>query len=225
MLSRLSSALSVRSRLIVLSLIPVIGFAAVGLSYLSSERAVDQAFSSVEQSARLAETSRAFKDALVAMQMSAKDYGRSRNRVWRAASIRRKSRARQLEDAAGLVEDADKQTMVGLQGRVANLKASFAALTAEQDNLGLTEFEGIQGSLRDNAMRSSRSSASISRLSDADHRKLMLPLMLMRRYEVEYRLTHGGPVQSLFRQELDTFQKTFANIAISRQPSRSWPIR
>ena len=40
-LSRLSSALSVRARIIVLAIIPVIGFGAVGFSYLSSERAVE----------------------------------------------------------------------------------------------------------------------------------------------------------------------------------------
>src|SRR5262245_27937443 len=74
MLSRLNSAVSVRARLIVLSLIPVMGFAAVGLAYLSSERAVDQAFGSVQQSERLAAESRTFKDALVAMRMNAKDY-------------------------------------------------------------------------------------------------------------------------------------------------------
>jgi methyl-accepting chemotaxis protein len=216
MLSRLSSALSVRTRLIVLSLIPVMGFAAVGLSYLSSERAVEKAFVSVQQSARLAETSRAFKDALVAMQMSAKEYV-AQPRPGLA------SRFDQAQDAAlanlkalqELVEDSDKPTTVGLQGRVANLKASFASLTAEQDNLGLTEFEGIQGSLRDNGNAIEQIvNSDLAGLSDADHRKLILPLMLMRRYEVEYRLTHGDPVQSLFKHELDAFQKTFANVAI-----------
>ena len=39
-LSRFSTDTSVRSRLIVLSLIPVVGFAAVAVAYLSSERAV-----------------------------------------------------------------------------------------------------------------------------------------------------------------------------------------
>jgi hypothetical protein len=41
MLSRLTAALSVRSRLIVLSLLPVVGFVAIGSTYLSSEREVD----------------------------------------------------------------------------------------------------------------------------------------------------------------------------------------
>src|SRR5436853_7686671 len=68
-LSRFSTDLSVRARLIVLSLIPVMGFAAIAVAYLSSERAVDAAFGSVQQSARLADASRAFKEALTTMQM------------------------------------------------------------------------------------------------------------------------------------------------------------
>src|SRR5882724_8965251 len=117
MLSRLSSALSVRTRLIVLSVIPVIGFAAVGLSYLSSERAVDQAFSSVEQSARLAETSRAFKDALVAMQMSAKNYvAQPQPGLASRFDQAQEAALASLKTLQGLVDDADKQTMVGLQG-------------------------------------------------------------------------------------------------------------
>ena len=65
---------SVRTRLIVLSLIPVVGFAAVAVAYLSSERAVEAAFESVQQSSHLSEASRAFKEALSTMQVRAKDF-------------------------------------------------------------------------------------------------------------------------------------------------------
>jgi len=74
LLSRLSGALSVRMRLIVLSVIPVIGFVAVGVAYVSSEHTVDAAFASVRQSSRLADASRAFKDALTTMQVRAKEF-------------------------------------------------------------------------------------------------------------------------------------------------------
>src|SRR5690349_3484594 len=73
-LSSLSTAFSVRMRLIVLSLIPVVGFVAVGVAYVSSERAVEAAFASVQQSTRLADASRAFKEALMTMQVRAKEF-------------------------------------------------------------------------------------------------------------------------------------------------------
>jgi methyl-accepting chemotaxis protein len=217
MLSRLSSAVSVRARLIVLSLIPVMGLAAVGLAYLSSERAVDAAFASVQQSARLAEESRTFKDALVAMRMNAKDFvAQPQPRLASQFDQAQETAINSLKTLQGLVEPSEKETLVGLEGRVANLKSTFAALAAEQDNLGLSEFEGIQGSLRDNGNAIEQIiNVDLAGLSDTDHRKLMLPMMLMRRYEVEYRLTRGDPVQSQFKDELENFQKAFAVVAMS----------
>ena len=50
------------------------GFAAIAFAYLSSERAVDAAFGSVQQSSRLADASRAFKESLTTMQVRAKDF-------------------------------------------------------------------------------------------------------------------------------------------------------
>jgi methyl-accepting chemotaxis protein len=213
MLSRLSTVLSVRMRLIFLALIPVLGFAAIAVSFLSSERAVDQAFASVQRSARLAEASRAFKDALVAMQMSAKDYAAQPDPGLA-------SRFDQAQDAAiaslktlqGLVDDADKETISGLQGRVANLKTTFAGLTAEEDNLGLTEFEGIQGSLRDSGNAIEQIVGSeLSALPDSE---LMTPLMRMRRYEAGYRLKRDESVYSDFKTQLETFQKSTKGILV-----------
>src|ERR1041384_5104675 len=74
LLSRLGTGFSVRARLIVLSIIPVVGLVAIASAYLSSEHAVETAFGSVQQSARMAEMSRAFKDALITMQMRAKEF-------------------------------------------------------------------------------------------------------------------------------------------------------
>src|SRR5262245_51482854 len=125
MLSRLNSAVSVRARLIVLSLIPVIGFAAVVFAYLSSERAVEAAFASVQQSARLAETSRAFKDALVAMQTSAKEFVAQPQPSFASRFDQAQEAAiTALKTLQDLVGESEKPTLVGLQGRVVNLKST-----------------------------------------------------------------------------------------------------
>jgi methyl-accepting chemotaxis protein len=219
LLSRFSTDLSVRSRLIVLSLIPVAGIAAIALAYLSSESAVEKAFGSVQQSARMADASRAFKDALTTMQMRARDF------VAQPAPAL-VSRFNEAHDAAidnlktlqDLVGESERQNLIALQSRVGNLKGTFAGLAAEQDNLGLTEFEGIQGSLRDNGNGIEQAvNVDLAGLSESDNRKILTPLMLMRRYEVEYRLTRGEPVQTLFKQEFANFEKIFAAIAASPQ--------
>jgi len=215
MLSRFSTDLSVRSRLVVLSLIPVIGFAAIAFAYLSSERTVETAFGSVQQSSRLADASRAFKESLTLVQARAKDFvAQPQPGLIARFTDAHDAAMESLKIIKELAEATDRENLAALEGRVANLKKNFAGLTAEQDELGLTEFEGIQGSLRDNGAGIEQVvNFDLSGLSDADHRKIMIPLMLMRRYEVEFRLTRAEPVHTLFKQELNTFEKAFAGVA------------
>jgi methyl-accepting chemotaxis protein len=214
LLSRFSTDLSVRSRLIVLSLIPVVGFAAIALAYLSSERAVEAAFDSVQQSSRLSETSRGFKEALTTMQVRAKDFVAQPQPglVARFAEAHESAMAN-LKAIGELVSDTERQNLTLLEGRVANLKTTFAALAADQDELGLTEFEGTQGRLRDNGNAMERIvSEDMSWLSDADQKKILTPLMLMRRHEVEYRLTREDTARSLFKDDQTAFEKAFAGV-------------
>jgi methyl-accepting chemotaxis protein len=214
LLSRFSTDLSVRTRLIVLSLIPVVGFAAIAVAYLSSERAVEMAFGSVQQSSRLAEASRAFKESLTSMQVRAKDFvAQPQPGLVARFSDAHDAAMDSLKTIQELANDSDRQTLTALGGRVANLKATFTGLTADQDELGLTEFEGIQGSLRDGGNTMERIvNEDMSWLSDADQRKILIPLMLMRRSEAEYRLTRAEPAHSAFKQELANFEKAFAAI-------------
>ena len=213
-LSRLGTDLSVRARLIVLSLIPVVGFAAIAVAYLSSERAVEAAFGSVQQSSRMAEASRTFKDSLSSMQARAKDFvAQPQPGLVARFNEAHEAAIDSLTIVQELASETDKPTLTALAGRVANLKATFARLTAEQDELGLTEFEGIQGSLRDGGNMMERIiNEDMSWLSDADQRKILIPIMLMRRAEVEYRLTRAEPSHSAFKQELANFEKAFAGI-------------
>jgi methyl-accepting chemotaxis protein len=213
-LSRLSSDVSVRSRLIVLSLIPVVGFAAIAFAYLSSERAVEMAFGSVQQSSRLADASRAFKEALTAMQVRAKDFVAQPQPGLVARFAESHDAAMDsLKIIQELANETDKQTLTSLEGRVRNLKTTFASLTAEQEELGLTEFEGIQGSLRDGGSAMERIvNEDMSWLSDADQRKILIPLMLMRRSETEYRLSRAEPPHTAFKQQHADFEQAFAAI-------------
>ena len=214
LLSRFSTDVSVRSRLIVLSLIPVIGFAAIALAYLSSERAVDTAFGSVQQSSRLSEASRAFKEALTTMHMRAKDFvAQPQPGLVARFGEAHESAMSNLKTIGELVSDTERQNVTLLEGRVANLKTTFATLAADQDELGLTEFEGTQGRLRDNGSAMERMvSEDMSWLSDADQKKILIPLMLMRRHEIEFRLTREDSARSLFKDDHAAFDKGFAGI-------------
>src|SRR5436309_10592749 len=118
LVSRFSTDLSVRARLIVLSLIPVVGLAAIAFAYLSSEHAVENAFSSVQQSTRMADASRAFKDALTTMHMRAKDFV-SQPQPALAARFNEAHEAAidNLKELQGLVDQTERQNLFALQGR------------------------------------------------------------------------------------------------------------
>jgi hypothetical protein len=60
----LARMLSVRTRIVVLALIPVAGFLANGLTYVSGEGDVGRAFATVTQSHALVDSSRDFKSAV-----------------------------------------------------------------------------------------------------------------------------------------------------------------
>ena len=62
---RFSTGISVRARIIVLAVIPVVGFVANGIAYTASEREVEQAFRVANRAADLAEVSREFRGMLI----------------------------------------------------------------------------------------------------------------------------------------------------------------
>src|SRR2546423_13729306 len=72
--SELISRISVRTRIVAIAVIPVIGFLANGIAFTSGEAEVGGAFQSAQQAAALADASREFKVALTSMRMSAKEF-------------------------------------------------------------------------------------------------------------------------------------------------------
>jgi hypothetical protein len=68
------ASLSVRTRIIGLALIPVVGFLANGIAFTTGQSEVNDAFANAGTAAALADASREFKLALATMQIAAKDY-------------------------------------------------------------------------------------------------------------------------------------------------------
>ena len=78
-LTRLLASFSVRTRIVVLALVPVAGFLANGLTYVSGENAVGTAFNTVQRAGALADASRDFKSAIASMRLTVKDFGATPN--------------------------------------------------------------------------------------------------------------------------------------------------
>jgi methyl-accepting chemotaxis protein len=67
-LARMLASFSVRTRIVVLALIPVAGFVTNGLTFTAGE--VGRAFGTLAHSTALADASRDFKSAVAAMRIS-----------------------------------------------------------------------------------------------------------------------------------------------------------
>ena len=68
------ASVSVRTRIIGLALVPVVGFLANGVAFTAGQSGVTDAFANVGTAAALADASREFKLTLASMQIAAKDY-------------------------------------------------------------------------------------------------------------------------------------------------------
>ena len=204
---RFRMTLSVRARIAVLALIPVVGFVANGLNFMSSEHAVERAFDSVQRAATLAEASRDFKGALATMQTSARDMATRPaaaliNDFQNAYAFALDS----LDRIAAALEPTERGKIDGLRQQVSGLKGSFANLQKLQESFGLAETEGIRGRMVAGMAGVEREiNSGLQDFSDADAKRLLFSLVVMRRLEADYRLNHYQYLQQMFDAELQKF--------------------
>jgi methyl-accepting chemotaxis protein len=203
---RFRMTLSVRARIAVLALIPVVGFAANGLNFMSSEHAVERAFDSVRRAATLAEASRDFKGALATMQTSARDM----------ATRPARELIKDFEDAYDIALDgldravaaqpSERASIDTLRVDVAALQGKFVDLQKLQESFGLAETEGIRGRMVAGMAGVEREiNSGLQEFSDADAKRLLFSLVVMRRLEADYRLNHYQYLQQMFDAELQKF--------------------
>src|SRR5215467_13305036 len=120
---------SVRSRIIAIVIIPVIGFLANGIAYRSGETGVDRAFQTVRKAAQLSDASREFKGSLTAMRMNAKEFVAQPsydlvNQFGNAQDAAMTS----LNTIEAAADPAERASIASLRGKVETLKSNFANL-------------------------------------------------------------------------------------------------
>ena len=212
-LPRLLSSLSVRSRIVVLALIPVAGFAANGITYLSGEHDVGRAFTTVQQSTALADASRDFKSAVNTMRIVVKDFSvKPTNKL-----------VVDFEGAEGLamhsldvIDGADRRVhadMETLRSDLEGLQKNFDKLVRAQHELGYDDTSGLRGKLSSAGNAVERIiNENTTWLADGDARKLKISLLTMRYYEAEYRLNQFELNRQLFEQAYKEFVATFDSV-------------
>jgi methyl-accepting chemotaxis protein len=211
--TRLLTTFSVRTRIIVLALIPVVGFIANGLTYVSGERQVGAAFQTVRQSGNLADTSRDFKAALSQIRIIVKDFSADPNTDLVVKFAQAHSLALRSLDT---IESQTGRNAAGIQGlrkSVLELRNNFSELVKEQNTLGFDDTSGLRGKLNGAGNAVERIiNENMSWLAAGDATKLMMALLLMRQHDAEFRLNQGELAKQEFAIAYKQFTDIFANI-------------
>jgi methyl-accepting chemotaxis protein len=212
-LNGLLTSFSVRARIIVLALVPVVGFLANGITYVTGEDEVAKAFQTVKQSRELADASRDLKIAIGAMRIAVKNFTTQPSQLIDSFAESQKFAKQSLDriDAATGGRQADEITALRLE--LDKLKKNFDQLVLEQRTLGFSNSDGLRSDLGDAGNKIEHAiNESLTWLADAEAKKLMIALLTMRHYEVEYRLDPTDLTHQLFLLGYQQFTSIFANI-------------
>jgi methyl-accepting chemotaxis protein len=213
--NRLLASMSVRTRIIALALIPVFGFLANGLTYVSGEDGVRQAFRAAENARDLADASREFKFAIGAMRIAVKDFS-----AHPRADLIQSFDASQISADKSL--DAIETQMHGMRGddikllrsELATLKQNFDKLVGEQRLLGFTDDEGLRRDLdkTGNMIELAINRNAMSWLAERDADRLRMAMLKMRHQETDYRLNQREISRQLFLDAYHDFIKIYDDV-------------
>jgi methyl-accepting chemotaxis protein len=212
--SRFMASLSVRTRIVVLALIPVVGFLANGLSFMSGESEVASAFDTAERAATLADSSREFKIAIGTMRISAKDFVVApKESLIEAFDNAQASALKSLDSIVHSGTAVREDVIATFRTQLAGLKVNFDQLVAEQKRLGFTDDEGLRAKLRKAGFAVEQIiNENLKWMDAADAQKLMMSLLYMRHSEAEYRFAMSELTKSMFFSGYTAFTTTFDNI-------------
>ncbi len=205
---KMFGSVSVRTRIVSLALIPVVGFLANGISFQSGEADVTDAFSNVAIASAIADAGREFKIALATMQIAAKDLVARPSdepiRNFEAGYQLALANFEVIAGAGGTVADSD----VGqVSQKLGELKLNFDYLAEEQAALGLSDEQGTRKQLDDAAGQIENIiNDGMAWLGDAARQKLLVSLLVMRRYEAQYRLSQNKAIWEQFFKEYRSFE-------------------
>jgi methyl-accepting chemotaxis protein len=219
LIAQLFSKLSVRARIVALALIPVIGILATGIAFMVGDFAVGRSFNTVQHDSGVAATSRELETGLLMMRLASMEFAShpSAQRVNDFQDAQGKA-MQSLERLEASVGPSQQDVITPLRITIRDLKTSFGSLVNEQRSLGFTEHEGTTGDL----IAASEAVEKIihddlSWVAEGDAAKLLLSLLTMRRYEIEYRLTRARTAEQHFLDEIKHFNQLFE--AVDGAPS------
>src|SRR5580693_6943828 len=208
------SKLSVRARIIVLGVIPVIGFVAAGIAFMVGDVEVGRAFDSVQRYTQVADASRDLKTGLLIMRAATTQYvARPSDKEVADFADGQELAMKSLERIAATLGASAQDVVTPLRITVRDLKTSFESLANEQKSLGYDDTQGITAEL-------AAASAAVEKIihddltwvADGDARKLLISLLTMRSDEIAYRLTRSRAYEKHFLDEVKNFNSLFDSV-------------
>jgi hypothetical protein len=188
--AQIFSRLSVRARIIVLGVVPVVGFLAIGTAFLSGDGEVGSAFDSVRRNGEVASASRDLKTGLLIMRAATTDFVAHPTDAEVRDFDDGQALAMQCLDRLEATVAVSQQDMIRpLRITVRDLKANFDSLVAEQRSLGFNDTEGVTADLiAASTVVQNIIHDDLTWVADADRAQMLVSLLTMSDYGIEYRL-------------------------------------
>jgi methyl-accepting chemotaxis protein len=196
--------LSVRVRIIFLAAIPLVGFMAVGASFMEGGRTIDRAMTASQASVQVADSSRELKAALGQVMLAATTYSTqpSEKGVQNFAAAR--------ETAAGIAAAIVKSGKGGAEAAklpqaLDEIGTTFAVLQKANELLGYSDSSGLRGKMRASA---AQAQGTIQMLSfGPEGAALVAKLGELEHNVKDFRLDHQTMHMSRFDIGFDMFSR------------------
>jgi methyl-accepting chemotaxis protein len=211
---RFISKFSVRARIVAITLIPVVGFLANGLTFVGGEREVGAALDSLRQATAGADASREFKGAVVTIQAAARGFAdHPRPSHLQILSSAQDAATAQFARIRQFSVGQDRGNIDAIERTFARMRGNFQELNKEYERLGIDVDSGIRAKLRDAAGDVERViSLDMSWLPESVSHQLIVSLLAMRRHEAAYMLDRGFSDRTAFNAEVGTFIKIIQGV-------------
>ena len=207
--TRFISRFSVKSRIVAITLIPVIAFIATGLTFIGGEREVGAALDSLRDATAAADASREFKGAVVTIQGAARSFAdHPRPNYLRVLATAQEGAAQQFARIRQFSLGQDQGDLDAIDRTFTRMRGNFLELQNEFERLGTDSDSGIRAKLRDAARDVERViSLDMSWLQDSVSHQLIVSLLAMRRHEAAYMLDRDFADRAAFNAEVGKFVK------------------
>jgi len=195
--------LSVRARIALIALIPVVGFLVDAIAYRAGTNEVERAFASSRRADVLVDASSEFKSAIMVMFISALKFAANPSETEVTAF---KEAYQQGVNKIAVIEQgfeylaADR--IQSLQTHLGSIEQHFDELVVAQKRLNFAVTDGLRGRTRDASNAVQRLiNDGLGALPEISRRELRSALIGMRRFESEYRLSQDEFLRQGFLAE------------------------